>query len=477
MSTRGVGTACSLETRHSSYAVSSTPLIGWYPLVCKSTAEGGQRCSAHTREKMDLKSQAVEKAAAAGDMVALRAAQVEWEEAAAEYASTDKGHTHLAGQAEAALAGGDFDTSALLSTVVRRGEAMRAANQETAALIKAVRLSQAAVASPDRTMVRAINDELVEDTTSVVPDMSPVMRAEWAALVREFEDFEDFRSIATNCGTSYSQIYSSDMARYLDEIDAPIGSAESDDEALAKAVGSAGWVRGIKGQHPQWDRDRDYDHSEAGAEARQAREEAFSQYRDRLVSMMNVHIERGLKHPNAGAKTFDVAEKRGGLSSKALTGRPNAPIGYIKGAILSARSENDVHPDAWTRARADRFDDNSLALVLAVKDPDSFHRNEAFNQVMMTPLDTISKSDRVWLATNLHRFPGGPENQVVLAGSIKSWAMGYTDEKERFQLGSQMWNSKVPEVADIGAQLMGHNGGEKKSVATTGEKRRRWLSA
>lgn len=441
-------------------------------LVCKATAEGGQRCSAHTREKMDLKSKAVEKAAAAGDMGALRAAQTEWEDAAAEYASTDKGHDHLSAQADAALAEGDYDTSALLSTVVRKGEAMRAANRETAALIKAVRLSQSAVTAttPVPTLTPAPNPGRSE--TPLVPDLSPAMRAEWASLVREFDEFDGFRSVTARLRHRATEMNASDVRQHLSKMDDVIGSADSDDKALADAINRAGWVHGIRGHYARFERP---EHGDEDRETRERRSEAWGSFSNRLSDVAKEQAARALKHPAAGTAAFDKANEVGFYSTDELTRRPEAPLDYVKHAIKAAGVAEHVHPDAWARARDARMDDNGMAVVLAAKDPDSFHRNEAFNQVMMTPLDTISAEDRKWLAANLHEMPGGAENQRILAESLKSWSLGYTDEKERWSLGAQLWNSKVPEVAAIGSQLMGHTGTGLEQTDPK-QKKRRWLS-
>lgn len=88
--------------------------------MCKSQADGGQRCAAHTRSKYET----------------LTRTDPGWDAAAAEYASTPEGHDRLTEEADQAAAAGDFETEAHLRSAITRGEAMRAANKETAQIIK-----------------------------------------------------------------------------------------------------------------------------------------------------------------------------------------------------------------------------------------------------------------------------------------------------------------------------------------------------
>lgn len=64
--------------------------------MCKSQAEGGQRCAAHTRPRFE----------------AANLGTPEWTKAAKEYASTREGHERLSEDAEIAELAGDEDTAA-----------------------------------------------------------------------------------------------------------------------------------------------------------------------------------------------------------------------------------------------------------------------------------------------------------------------------------------------------------------------------
>lgn len=84
--------------------------------MCKSIADGGQRCAAHTRPRFE--------AAAPGTR--------EWDEAAAEYAATREGRARLAELVAAAAEGGDYETEAQARAALAQGEKIRDAAQESA---------------------------------------------------------------------------------------------------------------------------------------------------------------------------------------------------------------------------------------------------------------------------------------------------------------------------------------------------------
>lgn len=87
--------------------------------MCKSQADGGQRCAAHTRPRFE--------AATPGTS--------EWTKAAQEYASTREGHERLSEDADVAELIGDEDGAAALRAAIKRGDALREANAEAARLI------------------------------------------------------------------------------------------------------------------------------------------------------------------------------------------------------------------------------------------------------------------------------------------------------------------------------------------------------
>lgn len=91
--------------------------------MCKSAAEGGQRCAAHTRARYE----------------ATTPADPQWDTVAAEYASTPEGAQALQGQIAHYQQADNPRAVARLSSAVERGRVLRESNQAAAAAIKDAR--------------------------------------------------------------------------------------------------------------------------------------------------------------------------------------------------------------------------------------------------------------------------------------------------------------------------------------------------
>lgn len=111
--------------------------------MCRSVAEGGQRCGAHARARLDRAALTIQGlyesvrdpetgAFAAPDPEALAAAREAWESAAVEFASTPTGDRELSQSRESAVVTRDVDAEAVLTNVLNRGRALRAANERAA---------------------------------------------------------------------------------------------------------------------------------------------------------------------------------------------------------------------------------------------------------------------------------------------------------------------------------------------------------
>ena len=104
--------------------------------MCRSQAEGGQRCASYAREAV---------AKAQGDLVTARlersprkisAAMMALDVAHAQYASTPEGQKVYAVQQREAEESLDFDLAASLVTTQAQGEKIRAAAKDTRAIVK-----------------------------------------------------------------------------------------------------------------------------------------------------------------------------------------------------------------------------------------------------------------------------------------------------------------------------------------------------
>lgn len=406
--------------------------------MCRSVSEGGQRCAAHTREKVATVVARIEDAAAAGDMAAVADARAQWEDAAAEYASTNEGRDLYRAQAAHADASGDVDTAALLNTIVAKGEAMRAANRETAALLAAIRMPHSL---PDLTGV------VVPSTTEMAlsPAAAPV-----APLGRDALTDDERKMLAKTCA-------------YLDEVEPYIAGGlrgpyfrtaaqvskavdvfsepDSTDHDLADAFATVHKLRLLNRFKP------DQNTLNAKVAGSYAAKQAIY---DRLMAQWEAVKDSGqglsddlaygvLDHPNVGAETFAaVSADAQGLDLKRVTDRPNFPLPLLKDRLMKQAphtlADHPLADSAWERLREARLTDNSVAMVLAMTDPDSYQRNEAVLTLEMADIDSFTRDDRTWLANHLGGLPGGPEKKVTLARSLTEWAKAYGDATDRREL-------------------------------------------
>jgi hypothetical protein len=90
--------------------------------MCRSLAEGGQRCAAHTRAAYSI--------AQADVGLGVQDADHRLEQASIAYASTDEGQEILGIEATKAADRQDWETEARLRGILRRGATLREANQE-----------------------------------------------------------------------------------------------------------------------------------------------------------------------------------------------------------------------------------------------------------------------------------------------------------------------------------------------------------
>lgn len=449
--------------------------------MCKSFAEGGQRCAHHTREKLEAKAAAVEAAVAAfadgsgvPNPAAWRAAQDEWEKAAAEYASTDEGHAHLSAQAAAA---GDMDTQALLNTVIAKGEALRAANRETAALIKAVRLAKAepvtaaagglvASTGVDTAPRRLPPNESLFDRP-VVPDLSEKDRKAWADGLAAFDEIAPIiEQVGLHHRNGYSTESAEEVGKGLREIDEKAADPTMDDAAVAQVLREATFYQSMRMSTPRWVKEdieqrdgqpygewRDAQHERSTARSKQ-----WSEFAQPMEKVLIAQAERMLAHPAAGLKTFETAqEQHYGFTPEKLTAHPNAPMSYVR--KIARNSPTKMSDEGWARLRASRLKpdgtyDDGVAMVLAMHDPDSFHRNEAYAQVEVMNFDSASEKQRAYLARNLHRLPGDTGRQAILATSLVEWAKMSSDAKERESLFRTLQGSSTAEVAAVGSKAL-----------------------
>lgn len=405
--------------------------------MCRALNEGGQRCAHHTREKVTAIASRIEEAAAAGEMAKVAETRTLWESAAAEYASTNEGRDLYRAQAAHADAVGDVDTAALLNTIVARGEAMRAANRETAALLAAIRMpaNLPAPAVPSTT-------EMALSPAAPVPVAAPLGRE--ALTNDEFEmlgKVTDYLSevepyIAGGLRGPYFR-----TAAQIDKAVDVLSDPDATDDDLAAAFEPVHKLRLLNRFKP----DQNTMASKAPGDYAAKRYEydrlmaKWEKVKDSGESLADDLVYGALDHPNAGPKTFAaVSRDAQGLDLRRITDRPAFPLPLLKDLLMkqapSTYPDRQLADSAWQRLREARLNDNSAAMVLAMSDPDSYQRNEAVIALEMADLDSFTREERTWLANHLDRLPGGPEKKVTLAQSLTTWAKGFGDATDRRDL-------------------------------------------
>lgn len=111
--------------------------------MCRSLAEGGQRCASHTRPAYEAALTDYDhNRGPSGSGVFVAADEVSaatrLADAAAHYASTPEGAVRVSLEADARMNGGDLESGALLNQAVQQGRRMRLAAQDTAAIVRDV---------------------------------------------------------------------------------------------------------------------------------------------------------------------------------------------------------------------------------------------------------------------------------------------------------------------------------------------------
>ena len=120
--------------------------------MCRSLAEGGQRCASHTRPAYESALVDYDHACSPAGQGAFTPpggmnAAKRLTDAAAHYASTREGAVRVGAEADARTGAGDVDTGALLGQAVQQGQRIRQAAQDTAGIVR-VKGDGAAVAKP-----------------------------------------------------------------------------------------------------------------------------------------------------------------------------------------------------------------------------------------------------------------------------------------------------------------------------------------
>lgn len=431
--------------------------------MCKAISQGGQRCASHARERLTAKASRLEAAIGGSDADAAAKARAEWETAAADYASTTQGHEWLTRTVMGAEAAGDLDTAAMLTTLIHRGEAIRAANRETATLLTAARLTAACPADP------ALGDPALNDAgpggaaaverAAGVAGVDAAQYAPYVATLSGEETPVGWVSARDEAAWDEYVATLKVLSREARTVPVGLGGRQVPAESMLERYAAA--ERALRDEsirdgdlaaplafhqltsvaYPQFHTHYSGDGHGSEADARATRQRVWNEALQASVPAKAALVRAFLAHPNAGSKTFEAAAE---ISPGMVVEHPRVPDRVL--ARVVHHSPETVSAAGWERARERAMVSTGVALSVAATDPDSFQRGEAFNRVMSAGMDTFSPQDRDRLAQNLYRMPCSEDSQVTLATSLVAFARAYGDSVERSRLAEVLRQSKSPRL-------------------------------
>ncbi len=387
-------------------------------------AEGGQRCASHTRARLTKKSDALRMAVEAGDADALMAARSEWEDAAAQYASTVEGQASMAATRDAARESGDLHTEALMTSLLHRGEAIRSANRDAASMLSVAQMATGTDTGTDGsgTPPVATAEQPEQSYLGEPAALTRAMDALEAQITETSQDIEAVRWSHTSAPVTPEQLLAG-----MQERRATVTDPNATSNALLSAVRSQPTFLGAMPIMRE------------GASNQDSVYALHKSLRAAEVSVLNT----ALGHPACNDQTrIDIlndsaqAQMRVTDSETVRTTiieHPATSDAVLDKAIVrdSTAQSSRLSPTGWEKVRKARLNRPGLAIYAAVHDDDPMERAAAFDQVVGMPLQMVSESDRAYLASTLHRMPTNEATKKILATSLADHAREYGDDAER----------------------------------------------
>ena len=306
--------------------------------MCRAMSEGGQRCASHTRERLAKRSEVLRQAVESGDPDTLATARSAWEDAAAEYASTTEGKASMDATRALARESGDLHTEALMTSLLQRGEAIKAANREAGALLAAARLAGAAPTGQPTQSVQA--DAGSGDgvrTSLAAPTKSVGLTRALSALTEDRENLEpQVRAFRVGWDTT-TTVTMADLMQHFDERVATV----TDPEATASEVRSAAKRAEpyLLAQHHQW---VDTPYSEE-------RQRSLMSFQNSLAEAEAEVLKMALDHPSADDDLAATIVNTGSPPRPRSTG-PAASAWWSSTPPLATSGWAGYCP--WTRRRS-----------------------------------------------------------------------------------------------------------------------------
>lgn len=385
-------------------------------------AEGGQRCASHTRARLTKKSDALRVAVEAGDADALMAARSEWEDAAAQYASTVEGQASMAATRDAARESGDLHTEALMTSLLHRGEAIRSANRDAASMLSVAQMATGTDPGPGAGGPGALPVVTEQPYLGEPAALTRAMDALDAQITETSQDIEAVRWSHTSAPVTPDQLLSG-----MQERRATVTDPNATSNALFSAVRSQPTFLGAMPIMRE------------GASSQDSVYALHKSLRAAEVSVLNT----ALGHPACDDQTrLDILNDSVQAQMRitdaetvrtTIIEHPATSDAVLDKAIVrdSTAQSSRLSPTGWEKVRRARLNRPGLAIYAAVHDDDPMERAAAFDQVVGMPLQMVSESDRAYLASTLHRMPTNEATKKILATSLADHAREYGDDAER----------------------------------------------
>lgn len=380
--------------------------------MCKPLNEGGQRCAAHTRARLEAAATKMRAAAEGGDPAQFALCRQNWEQAAVEYASTPTGRDALAERAAAAHKDRDVHTEALLTNIIVRGDAAREANENVRAALHAARLTETGLPD-DSSDVRVADDQ--NDN-----GLSGEEQAQWIALLdtlderRQDEVADGARSRPGTAGwyndETGKRVGGNQASRMdtvladLKDADRVIAAAESTDVELSYALSMLGDAPHQMGPTAQG-----------------------------LPGFSSIHAQsmRALRHPNASDVAFGAALRAGLVSDDEAMSNPKCSDETMFWRVSMSKAKGAGLSESTWNLIAAKTTSTKCNLAVAMAHPNEIAREEAGLRLVGTRWDTVSTSDMCNIAHHIQDTDMTQEQQRVVIESMADWATRYGDERAR----------------------------------------------
>lgn len=349
--------------------------------VCKSLSEGGQRCAHHTRAKLQKKAEALQAAATHGDPNHFAKCREEWEAAAVEYASTPGGHTVLSSQRDTAKQAHDSHTEAMLTSILSRGDAMRAANEDIRASLALA--SFTATSLPEAPLEPVVSIEMAPDETGHPLTGEDVQV--WTDAMQA--------AMRTTDTSAEGMNWVREKAAVLKRLDDTLASATATDREICRASQAVGSY--FTGHHPE------------------------------VYKALDMQNRRALNHPGAGAETYKHLADT--LDTDMVLAHPKVP-GEVVADVMAWSKNDELSDETWkvlgNRARAGDVD---VALSVASTHPDEYVREDAVGTLAGADYATMNPATFRRLMAQVPKLHASTDVKKFMLDSMETHLKFYPD--------------------------------------------------